>query len=73
MIRGTLEYCILFESSRRWVFNMEKGGRDFFFFLAVGESLGFRKKEGASKGKRQESNLEEDGLWKLSAAKRCLL
>lgn len=32
---------------------MEKEGRGFFFFLAVGESLGVRKKEGVSKGKRR--------------------
>lgn len=68
--QGTLEYSILLESTR-CVLNMEKEGRDSF--PALGECLGVRKKEGVSKEKRQENNLEEDKLWILLVAKRCLL
>ena len=70
-MHGTLEYRsylkVLEDGSLTW----KRRGRDSF--PAIGESLGVRKKEGVSKEKRQENNLEEDKLWKLSVAKRCLL
>lgn len=49
-MHGTLEYSILFESTGRWVFNMEKEGERFF--PSYRWVSGGQKKEGVSKEKK---------------------